>query len=323
MISLNLLTADEARARVHAQPWHTRLWAMYSSQWDGIVTDPLAMTIPADDHVAHRGDGVFETIKVVDGAVYALRPHLDRLEKSAGGIRIDMPWGPDELERAVVATARAAGRREGLLRVIVSRGPGGFGVDPRESPAPGLYIMAYEGAPPFMHTHPSGARAATVSQPIKAGKLATLKTCNYLPNALMKLEAGEAGADFPIAFDERGCVAEGATENVGIVDGDGRLCVPREGRMLAGITMQRALALSIGLVKRGLISGTEARDIPREELFHAREVLVFGTTPEVTAVTSLDGKTVGFGRPGPVQQALARMVDADQRTNAALRTPVV
>ena len=223
----------------------------------------------------------------------------------------------------MVATARAAGCRDGLIRVIASRGPGGFGVDPRECPSPGLYIMVYEGPLPFMRTHPSGARAATVSQPIKAGKLATIKTCNYLPNALMKLEAGEAGADFPIALDERGCVAEGATENFGIVDDDGGLCVPHEGRMLGGITMQRVLALSAGLVQRGLIGSTEARDIPREELFRAREVLVFGTTPEVTAVTFIDGKSVGSGRPGPVQQALAHLFDADQRTNAAWRTPLV
>lgn len=322
MISLNILTAEEARARMPSQPWHGRLWAMYSSQWNGIITDPRAMLVPADDHVAHRGDGVFETIKTVDGAIYALRPHLDRLQASAGGIQLKMPWTPDEVERAVVATARAAGRRDGLVRVIVSRGPGGFGVDPRECPEPGLYITAYEGPAPFMRTHPAGARVAIVSQPIKAGKLATLKTCNYLPNALMKWEAGTSGADFPLALDERGCVAEGATENFGIVDDEGTLCIPRDGRMLPGITMHRAMALSAGLVQKGLIGGSEARDIPREELFRCREVLIFGTTPEVTAVTSIDGKAIGSGHPGPVQQALARLFDADQRTNAALRTPV-
>ncbi len=323
MISLELLTAADARARIPAQPWHGRLWAMYSSQWNGIVTDPRAMSVPADDHVVHRGDGVFETIKVVEGAIYALHPHLDRLETSAEGIHLDLPWAPGELERAVVATARAAGRRDALIRILVSRGPGGFGVDPRECPGPGLYIVAYQGPAPFMQTHPAGARVAIVSQPIKAGKLATLKTCNYLPNALMKWEAGEADADFPLALDERGCVAEGATENFGIVDDEGVLCVPRDGRMLPGITMHRALALAASLVRTGLIGGSEARDIPREELFHCREVLIFGTTPEVTAVTAIDGKPAGSGRPGPVQQALARLFDADQRTNSALRTPVL
>ena len=323
MISLDILTAEEARNRIPSQPWHRKFWAMYSSQWNGIVTDPCAMSVPADDHVAHRGDGVFETLRVLDGAIYALHPHLDRLETSAEGIHLDPPWEPGELKHAVVATARAAGRRDALIRVILSRGPGGFGVDPRECPEPGLYIVVYEGPAPFMHTHPAGARVAIVSQPVKAGKLATLKTCNYLPNALMKWEAGEAGADFPLALDERGCVAEGATENFGIVDDEGTLCIPRDGRMLPGITMHRAMALSVSLVQQGLIGGAEARDIPREELFRCREVLIFGTTPEVTAVTSMDGKAIGSGHPGPVQQALARLFEADQRTNTALRTPVM
>lgn len=319
--SFSMLTTEQAYA-VRPRPGADRLYAMYSSIWDGIVTDPRAMVVPADDHGVHRGDGVFETLVCRDGAVFALRPHLARLASSAEGIRLPLPWDADELARGVIEVIRAGGRRECLVRILATRGPGGFGISPRECPSPALYIAAYAAPPPFMRAHPDGARAVTVREPIKAGRLATLKTCNYLPNVLMRMEAEAAGADFPLALDERGCVAEGATENFGVVDAEGRLAIPKPGRMLEGITMQRALTLAAALVHKGLLTGAGARDIPRDELTAAREVLVFGTTPEITAVVALDGVAVGGGRPGPVQQALARLFEEDVRTNVTLRTPV-
>ncbi len=304
------------------RPYHDHYYAMFSSVLGGIVTDPVEMTVPADDHVVHRGDGVFETLKCVDGSIYGLGPHMARLAASAERIALRLPWPPEAVRNIVLETIRAGGRRDCLLRVLASRGPGGFGISPAECPEPGLYVIAYRLPPPFMEAHPEGAKAVSVDVPIKPGFLATIKTCNYLPNALMKAAAQAAGADFPVVFDERGFLAEGATENLGIVTPGRVLQVPRSGRILDGITVQRVRAVAPAAVREGVLSGVETADIPRAALESASEILVFGTTPDVTAVVQFDGRPVGSGRPGPVQAALNRLLAEDIRGNEEMRTPV-
>jgi branched-chain amino acid aminotransferase len=173
-----------------------------------------------------------------------------------------------------------------------------------------------------MDAHPEGAKAVAVDVPLKPSWFATIKTCNYLPNAMMKRAAAAAGADIPVAFDERGFLAEGATENLGIVTREGQLRLPKPDRILSGITVQRAADLAQELVRDGRLAAVENADIDRDAVARAAEVLVFGTTPDVTAVTRFDGKPVGDGRPGSVQSALNWLLTADIRTNAAWRTPV-
>lgn len=304
------------------RPWHDAYYAMYSSLWGGVVTDPALMLVPADDHVVHRGDGVFETIKCTGGAVYALARHLARLEASATRIGLRSRWGEHDLADLVLQTLRAGRRPDALVRVLMSRGPGSYGVNPHDCPEPQLYITAYRLSPPFMRLHPEGARAVTVDVPLKPGFLATVKTCNYLPNALMKKAAEEAGAHFPLAYDERGFLAEGATENLGIVSPEGALRLPRADRILDGITVQRVRALAPAAVAAGLLRGVEVGDVPRASVESAAELLVFGTTPDVTAVVNLDGRPVGAGVPGPAQAFLNRLLEDDIRGNASMRTEV-
>lgn len=301
------------------RPWHDGYYAMYSSVLGGIVTDPLEMTVPADDHVVHRGDGVFETLKCVDGAVYGLERHLARLGASSERIGLP-PLAPAALAEIVRRTLRAGGRRDALIRILRSRGPGGFGVAPGECPEAQLYVIAYRRPPPFMAAHPGGARAVTCDVPAKAGFFATIKTCNYLPNAMMKKAAADAGADFPLGFDENGFLAEGATENFGLVDAGRVLRLPAPGRILDGITMQRVRALAPVAVREGVLAGVEVAPIPRRALETAPEVLVFGTTPDVTAVVELDGRPVGDGRPGPAQRRLNALLEDDLLHNPAMRT---
>ena len=305
----------------YAQPWHRNYYAFYSSVLGGITTDPLLMAAPFDDHLVHRGDGVFETAKCVEGAIYALRPHLARLRASAERIGLARKWTDADLSQLIVETVRSGGRRDALIRLILSRGGGSMGINPADCPEPHLYILAYAANRPFMDAHPEGAKAVTVDVPLKPSWFATIKTCNYLPNAMMKRAAAAAGADFPVAFDERGFLAEGATENLGIVTRDGQLRLPKPDRILSGITVQRAAELAQELVRDGRLAAVENGDIDRASVAQAAEVLVFGTTPDVTAVTRFDGKPVGDGRPGSVQSALNRLLTVDIRTNAAWRTP--
>ena len=314
----DFLAGMEQRRR----PYHAQYYAMYSSHAGGVITDPTLMVIPADDHMAHRGDGVFETLKFLGGALYNLRAHLARLRASAQTIRLALPWPDEDLADRVVQTVRAGGRREGLVRILVSRGPGGFGISPAECPEPGLYIVAYAYAGSFMALHPGGARAIRSAIPPRSPPFSGLKSVNYLPNVLMKMEAMDAGVDFVLSFDAQGCLAEGATENAGIVTRRGLLQVPRPDHILSGTTVRRVMELARFLVADGTLAGVEEAGIPYPAVRDASEMLMIGTTPDVTAVVEFDGRPVGDGKPGPVCRTLGARLTEDILHNAALRTPV-
>lgn len=299
------------------QTFHAEYYAMYSSVLGGIVKDPLLMTVPVDDHMVHRGDGVFETLKCVAGGIYALQPHLDRLFTSASRVGLKPAWSKDEIGHIVAETVRAGGHRDTLIRILLSRGSGSLGVSPYDCAKPGLFVVVHALKPAFMEAHPEGARACTSSVPVKSGTFANIKSCNYLPNAMMKKEAADKGCDFALAFDERGFIAEGATENFGIVTSDRRLVIPRNDRILAGTTMQRVVELA-----RAQGVGTDVRDIARAELDQCVEMLIFGTTPDVTSVVTVDGKPVGDGKPGPVRNVLTALLDRDIREPGPWRTEI-
>lgn len=295
---------------------------MYSSIWNGIVTDPAMMLVPVDDHLVHRGDGVFETFKCLRGRLYNLDAHLDRLEASARAIELELPWSRAELVELIIQTVRAGGRRDALVRLLLGRGPGSLGVGPDDCPAPSLYIIAYALPPPFMTVRPAGARVRTVDVPLKPSFFAAIKSVNYLPNVLMKKQATAAGADFAAAFDSRGYLSEGATESIAVVTPARELRVPRSGALLPGTTQQRVLELARELIRDGRLAAIEEADLTMENVRRASEVLIFGTTPNVTSVVEWDGHPVGSGRPGLVGRALDELLDRDMEQNAALLADV-
>lgn len=316
------LSAFAASADAWRQPWHAHYYAAYSSVFDAIVTDPLLMLVPMDDHLVHRGDGVFETFKCVDGALYNLTAHLERLEASAEMIALAMPVPRDELVAIIRETVRTGGRRDCLVRLLVSRGPGSFGVNPRECPRPHLYVAAVHLSPPFMHTHPAGASVCSSRVAAKEPFFARTKNCNYLQNAMMKLDAVRSGADFAACFDAAGLLAEGAAETFGVVTATRELVFPQLTGILAGTTMMRLVDLCRLDGSAARVSGVRFADISRTDIADAAEMLVVGTTIDVTAVRAFDDVPVGDGRPGPVTRHLAALLQADIGTNAAVRLPV-
>lgn len=323
--TLPLLTAAQATSALLAsrEKDNPRYYAFYSSLLGGIVRDPGLMVIPMDDHLAHRGDGVFETLKCVAGGIYLWREHVQRLTHSAEAVGLPLPWSAETLAEITAQTIRAGGQPDCLVRLIVSRGPGSLGINPYDCPTPGLYILAYELKPSFMEAHPTGATVISSAQPVKSGFFATIKTCNYLPNALLKKEAADRGADFALAFDEQGNLAEGATENLGIVDATGALRVPGPARILSGTTMNRVVELAQALVATGQVRTIARGPISKSELATARELLIFGTTPDVTSAISLDGTPIAGGRPGPIGTALLALIQCDIRDNPTVRLQVV
>ena len=312
---LNALSASR-------QAYHDSYLAMYSSWLGGVVTDPVLMVHPIDDHLVHRGDGVFETMKCVSGGIYNLHAHLDRLDHSASVVHLELPMERDSMVQTIIETVRIGGNPNAAVRLFLSRGPGSFGVNPYESVGAQLVVVATTLGLPFMQKHPEGAHVKSSSIPAKPSRYAGIKNCNYHPNVLMSREAVDLGADFVASYDESGFLAEGATENIGIVDAGGSLTFPDLDGILSGTTMMRVCELAQKLVASGDLSGVVFRHIGREEIFAAREVLIVGTTRNVTAVRKYDDTMIGDGIPGPVWKALSDLLEEDIQHNAELRTEV-
>lgn len=294
------------------RPGAEKVLAFYDHRVGAFCRDARLMLMPWDDHLVHRGDGVFETLKYERRKIYQLGAHIERMKRSSAAIFLAPPCDWERVSELVVECARAGGRDVGLLRVLLGRGPGGFGIDTAECPASSLYIVAYAYAPKPAAYFERGVTAFRTSIPAKQNYLARIKSIDYLPNALMKMEAVERGEDFPVCFDDKGCLAEGATENIAIVDGAGRLVVPELTHALAGTTLMRALELSAGEIESVFVPVSE------KDLAAAREMLVLGTTPDALSIVRYDGRPVGDGRPGPVSRRLKELLERDMEENGTI-----
>lgn len=300
-----------------------QLYAMYASTTGCITTDPEVMTVPVDDHLVHRGDGVFESFKCVEGSIYNLEAHVERLEKSCEAIGLSVPVEREELQEIVVQTVRAGGERDALVRLLISRGTGTMGIDPSACSGEQLYVVVYPlNARGGVGAFSSGVRVVTSTIPVKPGMFARVKSCNYLPNVLMKKEAVDEGVEFAVSVDEAGCLGEGATENFGIVSADDRLLMPPPERVLAGTTARRAMAQAQTLVADGLLREALYEPIPMEEVRRAKEMHVYGTTPNITSVIELDGEPVGTGVPGEVAKRLYELMRTEMLPKSGLLTRV-
>nr|WP_034633847.1 aminotransferase class IV [Maridesulfovibrio bastinii] len=286
-----------------------KVCAFYEHRVGMICTDPKVLLMPWDDHLVHRGDGVFETMKFVNGKLYQLDPHVRRMKRSAKSIYLEPPCSWDELKEIIIEVSRASECESGLVRVLLGRGCGGFGISTQECPVSSLYVVVYNLKPKPDEWYEKGITAFKTSIPAKQSYLATIKTIDYLPNVLMKREAEEKGFDFPFCFDHMGFLAEGATENVCIVEPSGTIHVPQFTNALAGTTLLRALELISGEVD------IDYRAISEEEVLLAKEVIVCGTTLDAVSVVRYNTKPIHDVRPGPVSKRMRELLKEDIAKN--------
>ena len=292
--------------------------AFYSSQLGGIVTDPALMVIPFDDHMVHRGHGIFDTAGIVNGRIYDLEAHLDRFLGSAERSRLSLPGSRDEMRRIIVQTTAASGRRDGAIRYWMSSGPGSLELSPAAGAAPGFFVMVFGGLVYPDRWYSEGLRVMTTTYPIKPPLYAVTKATNYLPNVLMQMEAKAAGLDNGVFIDPHGHVGESSNMNVAFVTQDGVFRHPRFEHVLAGCTSLRLLELAPALMRSGTIAGVEVCDIPVDAARGAREMMLLGSSIKVAPVVEWDGRPIGDGRPGPVSRALLQLLEDDMRTSDRL-----
>ena len=265
---------------------------------DGKYYPKSEAKISVYDHGLLYGDGVFEGIRAYNGIVFKLKEHIDRLYKSAYPIFLKIPLTKPELTEAVLETLKKNNLTNAYIRLVVTRGVGDLGIDPRKCPKATIIIITE----PLLQLHSAEKVKNGINTTIawvKRNPVDTatheMKSLNYLNSILGKIEANNTGADEAICLDKTGYVCEGVGENIFIVS-NGKLLTPSHSSgALDGIT--RALVIRLAN-KLGI--EVMQRNITPNELFTADEVFFTGTAAEVAPIREVNKRVIGTGKPGPV-----------------------
>ncbi len=282
---------------------------------DGRVVDGSEARVPVTDHGLLYGDGIFEGIRLAGGRVFRLDSHLARLRDSGRAIGLELPGGVAAIRAIVLETARAWGRPDGYVRLLVTRGDGAMGVDPTRCPSPRVICIACEIELYPVSLLESGISMVTVStrKPGPDVLDPRVKSLNYLNSVLAKREARLRGADEALILNSAGRVAEAAVANV-FAFRRGKLSTPpASDGALEGVTRGSVLELA---AEFGIPA--EERSLTRMDLLSADEVFVSGTGARIVGVRSLDGEEIGVRAPGPVTEKLAAAFGELARTDGVV-----
>lgn len=271
---------------------------------DGKFYSRSEAKISVFDHGLLYGDGVFEGIRSYEGVVFRLKEHLERLYQSAHAIMLEIPMTREEMTRAVLETLKKNKLRDAYIRLVVTRGIGDLGLDPRKCSNPTVIIIAV----PMLVLHSKEKREKGITtmitwvkhDPIDA-TTHEVKSLNYMNSILAKIETNEAGIDEAILLDRTGFVSEGAAENIFIVKGGKIITPPTSTGALRGITrdavMQLAEKLEYSVVEK---------NITPNELLIADEAFLTGTGAEITPIAEVNKRKIGKGETGPITKKLVQ-----------------
>ncbi len=253
------------------------------------------------DHGLLYGDGVFEGIRSYQGCVFKLDEHLDRLYESAHTLMLEIPMTKKELSDAVITTLKANKLMDSYIRLVVTRGVGDLGLDPRKCKKATLFIIADKITLYSQEYYDNGLKLATVptvrNHPESLNP--QLKTLNYLNNILAKIEATHAGVDEAVLLNTQGYVTECTAENVFRVKGKQIMTPPPYVGILKGITRDTVMDLARS-------AGYEVVEevFTRHELYTADEVFLTGTAVEIVSAVRIDNRVIGNGKPGKVTREI-------------------
>jgi branched-chain amino acid aminotransferase len=263
---------------------------------NGKLYDKADAKVSVYDHGLLYGDGVFEGIRVYGGKIFRLREHLNRLYDGARSIRLEIPLNREQMEDAVKSTVEANDKRDGYIRLVVTRGAGYLGLDPRKASNPQIIIIVDDIAlyPPELYEN--GLEIATVST-IRNHPNALnprIKSLNYLNNIMAQIEAVQAGCFEALMLNHKGEVAECTGDNIFIVKRGILKTPPTDAGILEGITRGAVLELA-----RRANDAVQEVSLTRYDIYTADECFLTGTAAEVVPVVKCDGRVIGTGKPGP------------------------
>ncbi|HEY0009333.1 MAG TPA: branched-chain-amino-acid transaminase [Tepidisphaeraceae bacterium] len=253
------------------------------------------------DHGLLYGDGVFEGIRAYCGKIFECDQHMRRLYDSAKAIRLTIPYTAEQLVKATYETIAANGFTDCYIRLVVTRGVGLLGIDPKKCARPSVIIITdtIQLYPPELYENGMAIITASVIRNHPNALSPRIKSLNYLNNILAKIEATDAGVPEAIMLNHEGFVAECTADNIFVVRNGAVYTPPAFDGSLEGVTRGVIMNLCGPLG----IPITERR-MERHDLYIADECFLTGTGAEVVPVTQIDGRIVGSGTPGPVTKKL-------------------
>ncbi|QDV33397.1 branched-chain-amino-acid transaminase [Tautonia plasticadhaerens] len=268
---------------------------------NGTLFDKAEARVSVYDHGLLYGDGVFEGLRSYGGKVFRLEDHIHRLYASARSIHLEIPMARDELGEAVVSTLKVNNLADGYIRLVVTRGAGSLGLDPRKTSDPQVIIITDSISlyPAELYEHGLKIVTAGTIRNHPAALNPRVKSLNYLNNILAKIEGTNAGCLEALMLNHQGHVAECTGDNIFVVM-HGVVHTPSvDSGILEGITRQAVidLARDTGLT-------VVERTMDRHDVYTADECFLTGTAAEVIPVIECDARPIGDGRPGPVTKDL-------------------
>ncbi|MBK9137331.1 MAG: branched-chain-amino-acid transaminase [Verrucomicrobia bacterium] len=279
---------------------------------DGKFYDEAKAKISVFDHGLLYGDGVFEGIRAYHGRVFKLKEHIDRLYYSAKAILLTIPLTPEEMTRAVVATCKKNGIRDGYIRLVVTRGIGTLGLNPNRCKRGSVIIIAgkIQLYPPELYENGMEIVTVPTTRNLHSAVNPAIKSLNYLNNILAKIEANTAGVEEAIMLNAEGYVAECTGDNLFVVKAGQLHTPPLYAGALYGIT--RGVVMELAAAEGVKVSET---NLTRYDVFNADECFLTGTGAEIIPVVKVDGRVVGTGKPGPLTRTLVAKYHALTQTS--------
>jgi len=270
---------------------------------DGRLVPVADAKIRVFDHGLLYGDGVFEGIRVYSGKIFRCREHVQRLFDSAKAIRLTIPMTHEEVTQAMYDTLAANGLAKGdaYIRLVVTRGVGTLGLNPEKTANPSVFIIAdqIELYPPELYEKGMSVITCSTIRNHPNAVSPRIKSLNYLNNILGKIEGIDAHVPEAIMLNHEGLVAECTGDNIFVVRDGVLITPPTSAGILEGVTRDTVIELAR---KRGIT--LIEKNLVRHDLYIAQECFFTGTAAEVIAVTQIDGRVIGDGKPGPITRRL-------------------
>jgi branched-chain amino acid aminotransferase len=289
--------AHEPKANPFAPRADLKIWL------DGQIVPVTEAKISVFDHGLLYGDGVFEGIRSYSGKIFKCEQHVQRLYDSAKAIRLTIPMTHEEITRAMYDALAANGLSKGdaYIRLVVTRGVGTLGLNPEKTACPSVFVIAdqIELYPSDLYEKGMSVITCSTIRNHPNAVSPRIKSLNYLNNILGKIEGIDAHVPEAIMLNHEGLVAECTGDNIFVVRDGVLITPPTSAGILEGVTRDTVIELAR---KRGI--AMVEKNLVRHDLYIAQECFFTGTAAEVIAVTQIDGRLIGDGKPGPMTRQL-------------------
>jgi branched-chain amino acid aminotransferase len=270
---------------------------------DGKFVKEEEAKISVFDHGLLYGDGVFEGLRSYNGKIFKLDEHLIRLYNSAKAILLEIPLKFDELKRVVIETVKKNNLKDSYIRIVVTRGVGDLGLDPRKCPKPTIFVIAshIQLYPESLYEKGIDVITVPTRRNLPESLNPAIKSLNYLNNILAKIEATNAGATEGLILNQFGYVSECTGENIFIVKGNILKTPPISAGALEGIT--RKVVMDIG---KNIGLEIKEENLTRYDIYTSDECFLTGTAAEIVPVVSVDRRIIGNGKPGKITMKIRK-----------------